>query len=68
MPTVIELAHLVQLMRAAQKDYFAERTRHTLTIAKNLEQKVDRIVLQILGAQAAQLRLGEVADETHRRV
>jgi len=49
MTTVNDLAKLVREMRVAQNDYFAKRTRSALTRSLDLEKKVDRLVLQILG-------------------
>lgn len=65
MTTVAELAQLVKLMRDAQKDYFEQRTRTALQVAKNLEGKVDRVILQLLGEQwvAAQGALGLKYDD-----
>lgn len=54
MTTVNELAKLVRAMRDAQNDYFQARTRTALHVAKILERKVDRIVLQVLGEAAAE--------------
>ena len=47
--TMAKLAELVREMRDAQNDYFAKRTRSALTRSLDLEKKVDRLVLQILG-------------------
>lgn len=68
MTTVTDLAKLVQVTRNAQKDYFATRTRSALELSKNLERKLDRVVLQVLGEQASQGQLMEVGDAAPARV
>lgn len=68
MTTVADLAKLVQVTRNAQKDYFATRTRSALELSKNLERKLDRVVLQVLGEQASQGQLMEVGDAAPARV
>ena len=68
MTTVTELAKLVQVTRAAQKDYFASRTRSALELSKNLERKLDRVVIQVLGEQLSQGQLLEVGDAAPARM
>lgn len=68
MTTVTDLAKLVQVTRNAQKDYSATRTRSALELSKNLERKLDRVVLQVLGEQASQGQLMEVGDAAPARV
>jgi tetrahydromethanopterin S-methyltransferase subunit G len=43
----------VHEMRSAQKDYFDRRTQSALYRAKDLEKRVDREVLQMIGDQIA---------------
>lgn len=40
-------------MRRAQTDFFERRTQSALSLAKDLERRVDREVLQMLGDQIA---------------
>ena len=47
--TYIEFVRLVWDMRRAQKCFFEKRTRTALALAKDLEKRVDREALQILG-------------------
>ena len=47
--TYTEFARLIYDMRQAQKAFFNRRTRTALELAKDLERRVDREVLQILG-------------------
>lgn len=47
----IEFVRMVYEMRQAQKDFFNKHTQSTLALAKDMERRVDREVLQILGAQ-----------------
>lgn len=54
MLTLVEFTKLVYAMRAAQKDYFDQRTRSALARAKDLEARVDRTILQIAGEAAVQ--------------
>ena len=56
---LIDYAILVREMRSAQKDYFSTRTRTALSLAKELEQRVDRVTLQLIGEQATQESLFE---------
>lgn len=51
--TYTEFLKLVRDMRTAQKDYFDQRTQSTLYRAKELERRVDREVLQMIGDQVA---------------
>lgn len=48
----MEFARVVWEMGQAQKEFFDKRTQSTLALAKNLERRVDREVLQMLGDQA----------------
>jgi len=50
----VDYVRLVSDMRNAQKDYFNSRTRSALSLAKELEQRVDRVTLQLIGEQAVQ--------------
>lgn len=54
MINLVDYARLVSDMRNAQKDYFLSRTRSALSLAKELEQRVDRVTLQLIGEQATQ--------------
>lgn len=49
----IDFLRLVYDMRNAQKDFFERRTQSALSLAKDLERRVDREVLQVLGDQIA---------------
>jgi hypothetical protein len=40
-------------MRRAQRDFFDRRTQSALALAKDLERRVDREVLQMIGDQIA---------------
>lgn len=54
MVNFVDYVRLVSDMRNAQKDYFNSRTRSALSLAKELEQRVDRVTLQLIGEQAVQ--------------
>jgi len=43
-----ELVELVAKMRAAQKEYFKHRTNGRLVTAKELEEKVDKAIKDLL--------------------
>jgi hypothetical protein len=49
----VEFVRLVHDMRMAQKDFFDRRTQSSLALAKSLEKRVDKVVLQVLGDQIA---------------
>ena len=51
--TFMEFVRVVYEMRGAQKDYFDRRTQSALYRAKELEKRVDREVLQMIGDQVA---------------
>ncbi|MBN2389928.1 MAG: hypothetical protein JXR84_04350 [Anaerolineae bacterium] len=59
----MDYVQLVSDMRNAQKDYFQQRTRSALSLAKELEQRVDRVTLQLIGEQAVQEALFETKQE-----
>lgn len=47
----VELAELVRQMREAQRLYFRERSPQALSVAKELERRVDRAVDEVLNEQ-----------------
>lgn len=49
----INFIRLVYDMRRAQRDFFDRRTQSALALAKDLERRVDREVLQMIGDQIA---------------
>ena len=49
----IDFVRLIYDMRRAQTDFFERRTQSALSLAKDLERRVDREVLQVLGDQIA---------------
>jgi len=46
-----DLAVLVREMRDAQKAYFKERSPQQLSVSKELERRVDKVVADILDKQ-----------------
>ena len=46
-----ELAQLVLQMRNAQRTYFRERSPQALSVSKELERRIDRVVADVLDKQ-----------------